>query len=92
MSIWRLMYNPKPLTLRAGASDQVAGVRKSGPVTGAEVLWTLFVISQLTCPTHSPQGLGALARSGRSEVGEIQPSNHLLFSFPCPAAPTILII
>lgn len=31
MGIWRLMYNPRPLTLRAGASEQVAGVRKSGP-------------------------------------------------------------
>lgn len=33
MSIWRLMYNPGPFMLGAGASEQVAGVRKSGPLT-----------------------------------------------------------
>lgn len=33
MSIWRLMYNPRPFMLRAGTWEQVAGVRKSGPLT-----------------------------------------------------------
>lgn len=49
-----------------------------------------FGITQLTGPTHLPQGPGALVRCFSLE--EIQPSNYLLFSFPASAVPTILIM
>lgn len=52
MSIWRLMYNLRPFMLRAGTWEEVAGVRKSGPLTSSETVD--FGIAQLTCPTHPP--------------------------------------